>query len=153
MDRHLAIFRACTLTPHTHTHTHTGNESLISYSLYTPWPVLPDARVSSFCNLSSAHASLLACVLSAALSQWMLYGWLQSYWLHDPGWHLSYWPARWNISTSLEPVRSISRNIHICMDQKNFTQIFVQNMSKNVVDVLYLAILRLPDTQNIFQQH
>lgn len=102
--------RACTQT---HTHTHRGNEPLTSYSLHTPWPVLPDAHVSSFCNLSSAHASLLACVLSAALSQWMLYGWLQSYWLHDPGWHLSYWPARRNISTSLEPLRSIHQNTHI----------------------------------------
>ena len=103
MGRHLAI---------THTHTHTGNKSLMSYPLHIPWPVLPDVHVSSFCNPSSAHASLLACVLSAALSQWTLYGWLRSYWLHDHGSHLSYWPARWNISTSLQPLMSEPQNIH-----------------------------------------
>lgn len=121
-DRHLAITRT-RARMHTHihaythtrtrTHTHTRNKSpLISHSWHIPWPVLPDAHVSSFCSPSSAHASLLACVLSAALSQWMLYGWLRSYWLHDPGWHLSYWPARWNIGTSLQPLMSVPQNIH-----------------------------------------
>lgn len=58
----------------------------------------PDAHVSSSCSLSSAHAFPPACVLSVALWRLMLYGWLQSYWLHDPGWHLSYQPARYNVT-------------------------------------------------------